>query len=245
MTDRFSAVPLITFFCRLVAHIFFLHAFGALHIPDVGICGAFDFVPLRQQLWFSSVATVSRPLRFDFHDAKVCSCIVATAAPVPLQGSRTESALHWIAMDVSQFFDETLVRADVVVIVSPLPERGERRCPRRRDLETLYGVRESRFLRLRDQKMDVLGHDDVSEDPQAESEANLFQAAKKCVGEEAIVQKSLSQVTTESHEVRLPGFVEASESAGHGGMVTTQSRIDNLKAPHIPKPGICRAPDLG
>jgi len=84
--------------------------------------------------------------------------------------------------------------------------------------------------------MDVFGHDDVSEDPQAISAPDTLERGDKgifCMGR---VQERSTAITGEGDEMRVSGLVEALESSRHA------VRLLCGPIPLKPKPGLSGAP---
>ena len=70
-------------------------------------------------------------------------------------------------MNVPQFLYEAVVTANIVIVIASLPEGsdGQRQGrPCDGNLKALNGSRQRRVFWLGDQKVNVLRHDDVSED---------------------------------------------------------------------------------
>jgi hypothetical protein len=86
--------------------------------------------------------------------------------------------------------------------------------------------------------MDVLGHDDVSEDAQFVSTPDSFQRGYKCILRLGRVEERASLITGEGNEVRTLRLVETLESPGH------VSRLDGGVIPLNRRPRLCGVPSV-
>jgi hypothetical protein len=118
---------------------------------------------------------------FDFHLAGLAGGPVAIAAPRPIVGLFNEAAHDGIAMDVLELFDELGVGEDVEVVVAALPELRTSALESLRSLvfEYVQGDGERVEFGLADEKMDVLGHEDVSEDIELMAAAKLLEFSEE------------------------------------------------------------------
>lgn len=71
------------------------------------------------------------------------------------------------------------------------------------------------FLRLADQKMNVIGHDDVAHGHKAIARADFFKHRQKQIATLLARQPGLPMVTTAGDEAQLFGAVVASGMVGH------------------------------
>ena len=74
-------------------------------------------------------------------------------------------------------------------------------------------------LRLCEQKVDMLGHNHVSDDHEAVTTADLFEDLEKQIAPWFGVEQRTTLVTTEGDEVQIAGAVVSSEAIGHIAML--------------------------
>lgn len=145
-------------------------------------------------------------------------------------------------MHVAQFLDALLLGEHVKVIKPRLPKaagcsRGEEcalasvrfstdeRAAGDGLLERLHCGRKIFALRLGDEQMDVLGHDDVADDAEAVGDARLFEDAQDEVAPASGSQERTAMVTTAGDEVEMSVSVEALEIARHRGSLSRGNRF--------------------
>ena len=122
-------------------------------------------------------------------------------------------------MNVSQLLKKLVVIVDIEIVIALLPEMFRFADEPSRDalLERLDRVGEGAALRLAEQQMNVLGHDDVSEDAHFVSTPDTFQRGRKCLLRFGRVEERASLITGEGNEVRTLRLVETLESPSHVG----------------------------
>jgi len=165
--------------------------------------------------------------------------VAAEAAPFPIFGTLYQSALDRIAMHVSQLLDEFAITVNVEVI-KPLHPEGIRienrtwtahfclglevayraKLPAREcDLDCSNHYRTVRDIRLRDQQMDMLGHDDVSTDCEAVLRSHLLKHIQKEIAPLRGGEERFPSVTAERDEVESAGVVVSFQTPGHDARV--------------------------
>ena len=109
------------------------------------------------------------------------------AAPLPILRALNQFALHRIAMDVTQFLDSFRLAPNRKIVIANLPESRLTwllQLPRSNLLQHLHDQREFAALRFTEEKVDVLGHDDVSRDkttiPAADTLQLLLEDVSRC-----------------------------------------------------------------
>ena len=78
-------------------------------------------------------------------------------------------------MNIAQLFHKLALVAHVAVIVALLPKNTRPQTLGERQLQIVHSICQKSALRLTQQQVHVLGHDDVSVDAQGEATAHLFQ----------------------------------------------------------------------
>jgi len=114
----------------------------------------------------SPFALVPGPLGFDFYSAGFPGEVVAITAPWPVFGVFYEAALYGVAVDVLELLDVLAVGEDVEVVVAGLPELFAVAFEALGgfSLEDSHRIAEELLLRLGEQQVDVLRHEDVAEE---------------------------------------------------------------------------------
>ena len=103
-------------------------------------------------------------------------------------------------------------------------------------LERLDRIGEGAALRLAEQQMNVLGHDDVPEDTQFVSTPDSFQRGHKYLLRFGRVEERAPLIAGEGNEVRTLRLVETLESPSHVGS------LDGEVIPLKRKPRLSGAP---
>ena len=101
--------------------------------------------------------------------------IDAEAAPLPLVWLFDQTGFDRVAMHVTKLFDPLCFCEDVEVVVAGLPYKLLGPGARETLLEYLEGSGEFCLLRLGDQEMDVVRHEDVAENLEAVFPASFFE----------------------------------------------------------------------
>lgn len=125
-------------------------------------------------------------------------------------------------MKISQFHGEFPHIPYIPVVITLLPERAcidptaQTAQPfGKRKLQIMDSVSECGRLRFAQQQMHVLGHDDVSVDEHVEAEAHVFQTDEEEIVTLHGTEVLFATITTEGHEVNLPGVVITMKVVGH------------------------------
>lgn len=138
------------------------------------------------------------PAHIDFHGTRLVEEIVAITAPWPLFGRLHQSTFYGVAMHVAQLLDPLFRAPYVEVIKARLPKRppvlGKKsaltgvteispwqQCVRGTLFQHLHDCRGRAGLRLRDQKMNMLGHDNVADHHEAVLLARLLEHREEAV----------------------------------------------------------------
>src|SRR5947209_2064929 len=129
------------------------------------------------------------------------------ARPRPIVRLRYETASDRIAVDVAKLLDALGFGVYVEVVIARLPKGALGALNRDGNLERLERFGESGDPRLAQEKVDVLGHNDVSGDEEAVAEADGFERLLKqgaCFGG-AKVRSSV--IAGERNEVEVSRFL--------------------------------------
>jgi len=195
-----------------------------------------------EQAGFASRSADCRPFGFDLDDTDLSRCVVAKTAPGPVHLCRTQSAFHWVGVNVVELLTETVVVTNVVVIVTFLPEGasavgfptsaksrqmwgtiglmwGTKTSADEGDFERLDRSCDGFNLWFGDQQVDVFGHDYVAVNAEAISAAGPLQTFEKNVSQGGVGEIGLAMITTERQKVRLLGVMVASQVTCHGWSV--------------------------
>ncbi len=97
------------------------------------------------------------------------------AAPLPVSWVGDKVSGDRVAMDVAELLDSFAFGVDVEVVVAGFPYVVFGSGSREALFEHLNGGGELHFLGLCEEKVDVVGHDDVAEDVEVVFESGLFQ----------------------------------------------------------------------
>ena len=81
------------------------------------------------------------------------------------------------------------------------------------------------MLRLVHQKVNLLGHDQVSVNAKSVVLSNAFQRRDECRASLRTQEMWTAVITTKGEEVNLPRLVESFQSPRHGGMLLPGMRI--------------------
>jgi hypothetical protein len=125
------------------------------------------------------LAISGRPFRLDLDHSNFPQRIMTEAAPLPLSRPFHQPTLHWIPVQIVQFFRELLLIPDVPVVVSLLPEytgvgiAQPRHAFRKRQFQQVDCIRQHFLPGLVKQEVNMFRHDDVSVDAQAKRQRIL------------------------------------------------------------------------
>jgi hypothetical protein len=170
--------------------------------------------------------------------------VEAEAAPAPLLRALHQSARDRIAMHVAQFLDALLLGPNVEVVEARLPEalgdgvweKSHLQIfptplplypPRDALLQCLDHGRKIIALGFADEKMNVLGHDDVADHGELIVAGGLFKSAEEHVAPRRLGEELPASVATERDEVQVVGTVVAFEAAWHEGRDSTPNSHTN------------------
>jgi hypothetical protein len=179
------------------------------------------------------------------------------AAPWPVFRALAESLLHWVAMNVMELLYKLRMIANVEIIIALLPEviGFSDQTPRHALLQRLQSIGERALLRfaesvrvptqakirlewatvgvrLADEKMNVLGHDNIAIDAKAECDAHAFESVFKDSAAGIGREQTAAMVTTKRYEMALPGVVITLQAPRH------ETSVAFPTAPLKPKPGL-------
>jgi len=169
------------------------------------------------------------------------------AAPIPIFRTFTQSALHRIAVDVTEFLHKLAIVADVEIVIAFLPEmlgevptqantglewgtlatrRGTRdQAARHSLLQRLESVGEQTAFRFADQQVNMLGHNDISVNAESETAPHTLQREfEDSLGGVSREQRS-PMVTGECYEVAVPRFLKSFQCPRH------EARLRSTKVP--------------
>ena len=157
---------------------------------------------------------------------------MSKTAPLPVLRVHNEAALDRVVVHIPEFLGPLVGTPDVEVVVANLPEGMVVRpfpylLQRTRKsgageqlvgadlLEHLQSRCQRASLRLADEKMHVLRHDNVSSDEESVPYAGALQSEFENTARGWSAEKRSPAVTTEGDEVEMTGLMVASESPGH------------------------------
>ena len=131
-----------------------------------------------------------------------------------------KSAFDRVAVDVANLFDALLLKVDVEVVVTALPELflvGRFELAGGQLLEDLEKGSEGSDGGFVGEEMDVLRHQDVGRDAEFLLLTGLFEDLLDAVFCGVGFEEGVSKVTTEGDEVEVPRLLVAPEAGWHGG----------------------------
>jgi hypothetical protein len=142
---------------------------------------------------------------------------VAKAAPWPVFGLLDEASLNWVSVDVAQLLHVLFVGEYVEVVVPGLPELGSFVFQYFGGLafEDADGSGERLKLRLGEQQMDMLGHEDVTEEKELVTLPEFLQGFFEDNAGVIVVQVWETTETTEGDEVVVAFGLVTLETARH------------------------------
>ncbi len=165
-----------------------------------------------------SLTSSCGPLGFNLDEALFPGRVVTEAAPGPVLGTRHQSAMHRIPMNVAKLLDELALTPDIEIVVARFPKRlvcTKSKPPRDTLFQGFQRLRQRAALRFVEQQMHVLWHDDVSVDAQLIGLPDSFERGDKGCPCLLACQLRLTSKTAEREEVNLPCLLEAFQSPGH------------------------------
>ena len=117
------------------------------------------------------------PVGFDFYDSADAVGVVEEAGPGPVFGFCGEAAFDGVTVHVDELLVELAVGEDVEVVVAGLPEGALRGLDGDGQFEGLEGFGEENVAGFAEEKVDVLGHDDVAADEEVVALADCFEGS--------------------------------------------------------------------
>ena len=141
-------------------------------------------------------------------------------------------------MHVSQLFHPFGGAIDVEVVIAGLPEGALTPLHRDRELHGLQCLGQHGLTWLADEQVDMLGHDDVTEEKEIVSLPHRLQGVFEELPSACVVQVGLPSVTTEGHEVEIAGVLVADEGFWHGGIVSHISARCGIPDPSSSDEGV-------
>jgi hypothetical protein len=164
------------------------------------------------------------PMGFNLDSARLAGEVVTEATPWPVFRFFDEASFDRVAVEVAQLFDRLFVGEDVEVVVTGLPEVGSFTLEEfgGLSLEDAQGGLHGVELRFAEEKVDVLGHEDVAEEvelvPLTESFEDFFEEDAGVI----VVQVWETPVATEGDEVVVSFGLVTLETARHEVIVTSE-----------------------
>ncbi len=143
---------------------------------------------------------------------------MAETAPRPLFRTLHQPSPHRIAMDVTQLFRLLGVAPYVEIVIARLPQRTSLRLPqppRHVLLQHLQRDRKFRSLRLGQQQMNMLRHDDISGNVETVPFPRVFEGLLKDVSGVRRAQTWRTPIAAKRHEMQAAGFLVSLEAPGH------------------------------
>ena len=168
---------------------------------------------------FGSFAAVPGPVGFDFYTAGFAGEVVAIAAVGPVFGIFYKAFRYWIAMDVAELFHEFLVGEDVEVVIARLPELLEVALEvfGGFTFEDGEGCRQDVLFGFAEKQVNMVGHDDVAEEIEVMSAAELFEGFFEDDAGVIVCQQRLLAIAGEVDGVVVVVFLKTCEADGHRG----------------------------
>jgi hypothetical protein len=141
-----------------------------------------------------------------------------------------QTALYRIAVHVAKLLSVLGCGVYVEIVIASLPEWTLPSPHRHGKLQRLERFRQNRLSGFTDQKVNVFGHDYVSEDKEIVSDPYPFQGLLEEISRGCRSQVWLSAVTTERDEVEVSGLLITDEGFRHGEMLVEIRRNPHLKS---------------
>jgi hypothetical protein len=138
-------------------------------------------------------------------------------------------------MNVTQFFHELGIATYIVVVISLLPEMFgiADQPPGYALLQRLHRFGQSLSLRFVDQKMNVLGHDNISINAKPEASPYTFQRYFEDSAAFCGSEQEAAVIAAESYKVTLSGVMKTLESGRHAHVAYS------CFVPHTSEPHAC------
>lgn len=154
---------------------------------------------------------------FDLDGTEFADGPVVEAAPSVVFGLFNETAGDWIAVDVHQFFDPFCVGEDVEVVIARLPElrAGAFQELRGFSLQDVERGLQDLVFRFAEEKVDVFGHKNISEDQELVTVTECFEGVEKDGAGVIVVEVGEAVVTTEGEEVMVAFGLVSLQTARH------------------------------
>jgi hypothetical protein len=119
-------------------------------------------------------------------------------------------------------FRQGLSERKVIGVMRVLPHTGQK-APRESLFQGFHHVGWISSLGLGQQQMYVFGHNDVPDDNQVITTANLLEDVKEQIADAGIVQERTSLITTRGNEMGVTGAIVAMQAVRHGPAITQGS----------------------
>jgi hypothetical protein len=133
----------------------------------------------------------------------------SVAAPLPEVWFGDEVVCDWVSVDVAELFYALAFCVDIEVIVARFPDVFFGSCAGETLLEDLHADGEFRLFRFGDEKMHMVGHDDVAEDVETIFLTGFFEDAEESVFGFRGAQDWSFACAAEGEEVQVAGLLEA------------------------------------
>ena len=141
------------------------------------------------------------------------------AAPAPSLGSGYQTSDNWVAMDVPQLLGSFSLRVDIEVVVSRLPDVGLWPGSGESLLHDLDDFPESYLFGFGGKEVNMIRHDDVSQDVELVFDARLFEDPLDQIARVFRTEDVAMANAAEVNEVEVPGLLKAIQAQGHGGSI--------------------------
>jgi hypothetical protein len=146
------------------------------------------------------------------------------ARPRPVVWLCHQSAGHGIEVHVLELLNEFALGVDVEIVVTRLPERSILSLHGNRQLESLKRFRQSNFLWLTDEQMDVHWHYNVSAHEELIADAHDFERVFEEVSCDCGSKIGSAAITTEGDEMEVARLLVSDEPFCHAIIVSHISK---------------------
>jgi hypothetical protein len=189
------------------------------------------------------------PPYIHLHRSSFAEKIIAITAPAPLLRRLNQSTFHRTAMHVLQPLEPFLLAPHIEIIEAGLPKRAPGSPRKQFALSRISALsfRQKRLCRVlfqhlhhrrgithllfREQKVNVFGHDSVTDDHKTILPACLFENGEEAVAGASGSKRGQSSITRIGDKVQLMSTTSAMQSGGHGRtMVSVASHPPLQKA---------------